>query len=104
MVSKYRYRWLLNKLRYQFQELEECNPELIMEYSKATGAKILHQLNDYPKCPQLTRDLNKLTYHKLVRCNRSFLYDLDGFMVMPRLTNVYMLTPLSASANTWVDR
>ncbi len=104
MLSKYRYRWLLNKLRYQSQDLEECNPDLIMEYAKATGAKILHQLNDYPKCPQLTRDLNKLASYKLVQCKRSFLYDLGGFMVVPRSTNIYTLTPLSASADTWVDR
>ena len=104
LLSKYRYRWLLNKLRYQYQDLEERNPELILEYSKATGAKVLHQLNDYPKCPQLVRDLNKLAFYKLLRCKRSFLYDLGGFMVMPRSTNIYQLTPLSATENTWVDR
>jgi hypothetical protein len=75
-----------------------------MEYSKATGAKVLHQLNDYPKCPQLARDLNKLVSYKLVRCKRSFLYDLSGFMVLPRSSSIYTLTSLSATENTWVDR
>jgi hypothetical protein len=102
--SKHRYRWLLNKLRYQYLELEESDPDLIMEYSRATGAKVLHQLNDYPKCPQLTRDLNKLASFKLVQQKRSYLYDLNGFMVLPRSTNVYKLTPLSLGLNTWVDR
>jgi len=104
LLSKYRYRWLLNKLRYQYQELEECNPDLIMEYSKATGAKVLHQLHHYPKCPQLARDLSKMAAYKLIRRRRSYVYDLNGFMVTPRATNVYKLAPMSESPNTWVDR
>lgn len=104
MLSKYRYRWLVNRLRHQPSGLEECNPDLIVEYSKATGAKVIYRLNDYPKCPQLNRDLGKLVQHNLVTRKRSFLYDLNGFMMAPRATSIYRLSPLAKHIETWVER
>jgi hypothetical protein len=104
VLSKFRYRWLLNRLRHQPDGLEECSPDLTVEYSKATGAKVLYRLNEYPRCPQLIRDFDKLVKHKLATRRRSFLYDLNGFMVTPRATHVYRLTPLAANSLTWVDR
>ena len=104
MTSKPRYRWLLNRLRHQPSGLEECSPDLIVEYAKATGAKVLYRCNEYPRCPQLVRDFDKLVKHKLVVRKRSYLYDLNGFMVTPRSTYVYRLTPLSENTITWVDR
>jgi hypothetical protein len=104
VLSKFRYRWLLNRLRHQPDGLEECNPDLIVEYSKATGAKVYYLTNAYPRCPQLTRDFDKLVKHKFVVRKRSFLYDLNGFMVTPRATHVYRLTPVSANSLTWVDK
>lgn len=104
MTSKPRYRWLLNRLRHQLSGLEECSPDLVVEYSKATGAKVFYRLNEYPRCPQLSRDLNKLVKHKLVTRKRSFVYDLNGFMVTPRATHVYRLSPFAANSHTWVDR
>ncbi|APB99113.1 hypothetical protein [Polynucleobacter asymbioticus] len=104
MLSKYRYLWLLNRLRHQPSGLEECNPDLITEYSKATGAKVMYRLNNYPKCPQLNRDLGKLVQHKFLARKRSYLYDLNGFMVSPRATYVYRPTPVAANTITWVDR
>ena len=104
MLSKYRYQWLLNRLRHQPGGLEECNPDLVVQYAKATGAQVLYRLNDYPRCPQLIRDFNKLVKHNLMHRKRSFLYDLNGFMVRPRRTNVYQLTPISENTKTWVDR
>ena len=104
MLSKYRYRWLLNRLRHQPSGLEECNPDLIVEYSKATGAKVIYRTNDYPKCPQLTRDFDKLVKHKLLVRKRSYLYDLNGLMVAPRATYICKPTPLAANAITWVDK
>lgn len=104
MISKSRYRWLLNRLRHQPAGLEECSSDLIVEYAKATGAKVFYHTNDYPLCPQLSRDFSKLVKHKLASRKRSFLYDLNGFMVSPRATYVYHLTPVSANTLTWVDR
>jgi hypothetical protein len=104
MLSKYRYRWLLNRLRHQPLGLEECNPDLIVEYSKATGAKVIYRTNDYPKCPQLTRDFDKLVKHKLLVRKRSYLYDLNGLMVTPRATYIYKPTPLATNTITWVDK
>jgi hypothetical protein len=104
MLSKYRYRWLLNRLRHQTSGLEECNPDLIVEYSKATGAKVIYKTHEYPKCPQLTRDFNKLVKHKLLARKRSFLYDLNGLMVAPRATYLYKPTPLATNTITWVDK
>jgi hypothetical protein len=104
VLSKFRYRWLLNRLRYQSDGLEACNPDLVVEYAKATGAPILYRQNDYPRCPQLIRDFDKLVKHKLASRKRSFLYDLNGFMVTPRPTHLYRLTPLAANSLTWVDR
>ncbi|QWE07966.1 hypothetical protein [Polynucleobacter ibericus] len=103
MLSKSRYRWLLNRLRHQSDGLEECGPDLVVEYSKATGAPILYRLNDYPRCPQLIRDFNKLVKHGLVMRKRSYLYDLNGFMVMPRATHIYQLAPSVQNSITWVD-
>jgi hypothetical protein len=104
MLSKFRYRWLLNRLRHYPTGLEECNPDLITEYSKATSAKLIYRMNDYPRCPQLNRDFNKLVKHNLVKRKRSYLYDLGGFMSMPRGTSIYFLSPQAASRQTWVDR
>lgn len=104
MLSKYRYQWLLNRLRHQPAGLEECSPDLVVQYAKATGAQVLYRLNDYPRCPQLIRDFNKLVKHKLMHRKRSYLYDLNGFMVAPRSTYIYRLTPMSEKAITWVDR
>jgi len=104
LLSKFRYRWLLNRLRHQSDGLEECSPDLVVEYSKATGAPILYRLNDYPRCPQLIRDFNKLFKHSLVTRKRSYLYDLNGFMVAPRATHVYKLAPSVQNSITWVDR
>lgn len=104
MTSKPRYRWILNRLRLQPNGLEECSPDLIVEYSKATGAKLFYRANEYPRCPQLTRDFEKLVKHKLINRKRSYLYDLNGFMVIPRATYIYRLTPISANMITWVDR
>jgi len=104
MTSKPRYRWLLNRLRHQPAGLEECNPDLIVEYAKATGAKVFYRSNEYPRCPQLSRDLSKLVKHNLAARKRSFIYDLNGFMVSPRATCVYRLTPVAANSLTWVDR
>jgi hypothetical protein len=104
MMSKSRYRWLLNRLRLQPGGLEECSPDLIVEYSRATGAKMIYRLNDYPRCPQLIRDFGKLVQHKLAVRKRSFLYDLNGSMVAPRSTYVYRLTPTAEKFTTWVDR
>ena len=104
MLSKLRYRWLLNRLRHQPDGLEECSPDLVVEYAKATGAKVFFRPNEYPRCPQLTRDFEKLVKHKLALRKRSFLYDLNGFMVTPRATHVYRLTPVAAKSLTWVDR
>jgi hypothetical protein len=104
MMSKARYRWLLNRLRHQPTGLEESNPDLIVEYSKATGAKVFYRTNEYPRCPQLSRDFDKLVKYKLASRKRSFLYDLNGFMVTPRATYIYRLTPVSANSLTWVDR
>ncbi len=104
MTSKPRYRWLLNRLRHQPTGLEECSPDLIVEYAKATGAKVFYRSNEYPRCPQLSRDLSKLVKHNLAARRRSFLYDLNGFMVSPRATYVYRLTPVAAKSLTWVDR
>ena len=104
MLSKYRYQWLLNRLRHQPAGLEECSSDLVVQYAKATGAQVLYRLNDYPRCPQLIRDFNKLVKHKLMYRKRSFIYDLNGFMVAPRRTNVYQLTPMSENKTTWVDR
>jgi len=104
MTSKPRYRWLLNRLRHQLTGLEECSPDLIVEYAKATGAKVFYRSNDYLRCPQLSRDFDKLVKHKLAIRKRSFLYDLNGFMTTPRPTYVYRLSPLAANSFTWVDR
>ena len=104
MMSKSRYRWLLNRMRHQSTGLEECSPDLIVEYSKATGAKVYYRPNEYPRCPQLSRDFGKLVKHKLVARKRSFLYDLNGFMVTPRPTYIYRLTPAAAHTLTWVDQ
>ena len=104
MMSKPRYRWLLNRLRHQPAGLEECSPDLIVEYSKATGAKVFYRINEYPRCPQLTRDFGKLVKYKLAVRKRSFLYDLNGFMVTPQATYIYRLTPVAANSLTWVDR
>lgn len=65
---------------------------------------MLYRLNDYPRCPQLIRDFNKLVKHSLVTRKRSYLYDLNGFMVAPRATNIYKLTPSAQNSITWVDR
>ena len=59
MMSKSRYRWLLNRMRHQSTGLEERSPDLIVEYSKATGAKVYYRPNEYPRCPQLSRDFGK---------------------------------------------
>ncbi|MBU3617741.1 hypothetical protein [Polynucleobacter sp. JS-Fieb-80-E5] len=104
MTSKPRYRWLLNRLRHQPASLEECSPDLIVEYAKATGAKVFYRSNEYPRCPQLSRDFSKLVRLNLVARRRSFLYDLSGFMVSPKSTYVYRLTPVAANSLTWVDR
>ncbi|MBU3582286.1 hypothetical protein ICN19_09730 [Polynucleobacter sp. AP-Capit-er-40B-B4] len=104
MLSKSRYQWLLNRLRQQPAGLEECNPDLVVEYSKATSAKVLYRLNDYPRCPQLVRDFDKLVKHGLMHRKRSYLYDLNGFMLAPRSTYVYRLTPVAKNTITWVDR
>ena len=104
MLSKLRYRWLLNRLRHQLSGLEGCSPDLIVEYSKATGAKVIYRLNEYPRCPQLNRDFDKLVQHKLVIRKKSFLYDLNGFMTTPRSTWIYRLSPTASRALTWVDR
>lgn len=104
MLSKLRYRWLLNRLRHQPAGLEECSPDLVVEYAKATNAKVFYRPNEYPRCPQLTRDFEKLVKHNLAVRKRSFLYDLNGFMVTPRATHVYRLTPAAANSLTWVDR
>jgi hypothetical protein len=90
-------------LRHQPAGLEECSPDLIVEYAKATGAKVFYRTNEYPRCPQLSRDFDKLVKHKLAVRKRSFLYDLNGFMVAPRPTYVYRLTPFAANSPTWVD-
>ena len=104
MLSKYRYRWLLNKLRQQSIDLEELNPDLIMEYAKATGAQVLYQTQGYPKCPQLSRDLSKLVQHKLIERKRSYLYDLNGLMVLPQSTYVYHISQEATDRTSWVDR
>jgi hypothetical protein len=104
MLSKLRYRWLLNRLRHQSVALEECNPDLVAEYAKATGAKVIYRVNEQPHCPQLSRDFEKLVKHKLMKRRRSFLYDLSGFMVAPQSTYIYRVEPKVIQSTTWVDR